>query len=107
MLIGNLTFTAKTTAKSDMPYYIKVNKQQNCVTVYEKDKKGQYTIPVKSMVCSVGGATPLGIFKTPIKYRWKLLMGDVWGQYSTRIVGGILFHSVWYYKMDQLPNIIS
>ncbi len=100
MLIGNLTFTAKTTAKSDMPYYIKVNKQQNCVTVYEKDKKGQYTIPVKSMVCSVGGATPLGIFKTPIKYRWKLLMGDVWGQYSTRIVGGILFHSVWYYKMD-------
>jgi hypothetical protein len=27
-------------------------------------------------------------------------MGDVWGQYSTRIVGGILFHSVYYYSMN-------
>lgn len=100
MVIGNLSFTPKVEAKSDMPYYIKVNKQQNCVTVYKKDKNGQYTEPVKAMVCSVGVATPLGVFKTPVKYRWKLLMGDVWGQYSTRIVGGILFHSVWYYKMD-------
>lgn len=100
MIIGSFSFSSKSIAKSEMPYYIKVNKQQNTVTVYERDKKGEYTIPVKSMVCSVGAATPLGVFKTPIKYRWKLLMGDVWGQYSTRIVGGILFHSVWYYKMD-------
>ncbi len=100
MIIGSISFSSKTFAKSEMPYYIKVNKQQNTVTVYERDKKGEYTIPVKSMVCSVGAATPLGVYKTPIKYRWKLLMGDVWGQYSTRIVGGILFHSVWYYKMD-------
>lgn len=90
----------KTQAETDKPYYIKVNKQQNCVTVYGKDEKGTYTVPVKAMVCSVGADTPLGIFKTPAKYRWKLLMGDVWGQYSTRIVKGILFHSVWYYRMD-------
>lgn len=100
LFIGNFAFITRAVAKADLPYYIKVNKQQNCVTVYEKDKNGKYTVPVKSMVCSVGEATPLGIFKTPIKYRWKLLMGDVWGQYSTRIVGGILFHSVWYYRMD-------
>ncbi len=90
----------KTEANDNKTYYIKVNKQQNCVTIYEKDKKGNYTVPVKAMVCSVGADTPLGVFKTPAKYRWKLLMGDVWGQYSTRIVRGILFHSVWYYKMD-------
>ena len=35
-------------------YLIKVNKQQNCVTVYGKDSKGQYTVPVKAMVCSCG-----------------------------------------------------
>lgn len=90
-----------TSAKSGSPYYIKVNKQQNCVTVYEKDKAGKYTKPVKTMACSTGPDTPLGTYNTPIKYRWKLLMGDVWGQYSTRIVKGILFHSVWYYKMDE------
>lgn len=100
MLIGIFAIPQSATAKSDLPYYIKVNKQQNCVTVYKKDKKGKYTIPVKAMVCSVGNDTPLGVFKTPEKYRWRLLMGDVWGQYSTRIVGGILFHSVWYYEKD-------
>jgi len=90
-----------TSAKTGSPYYIKVNKQQNCVTVYEKDKSGKYTVPVKAMACSTGPDTPLGTYNTLIKYRWKLLMGDVWGQYSTRIVDGILFHSVWYYKMDE------
>lgn len=90
-----------TSAKTGSPYYIKVNKQQNCVTVYEKDKNGKYTKPVKAMTCSTGVDTPLGTYNTQSKYRWKLLMGDVWGQYSTRIVNGILFHSVWYYKMDE------
>jgi hypothetical protein len=98
-----LNFTVN--AKENIPYYIKINKQQNTVTIYEKDKDGNYTVPIKAMTCSVGTATPLGVFKTPIKYRWKLLMGDVWGQYSTRIVNGILFHSVWYYKLD--PSTLS
>ncbi|WOO36278.1 L,D-transpeptidase family protein [Anaerocolumna sp. AGMB13020] len=100
LLIGLFTNGVRAEARVDYPYYIKVNKQQNVVTVYEKDENGKYTVPVRAMVCSVGADTPLGVFKTPIKYRWKLLMGDVWGQYSTRIVRGILFHSVWYYKMD-------
>ena len=30
--------------------------------------------------------TPLGTYQTMAKYRWKALMGNVWGQYSTRIV---------------------
>ncbi len=94
-------FSTKSVSANDkFPYYIKVNKKQNTITIYEKDDKGKYTVPVKAMTCSVGNATPLGVYKTPIKYRWKLLMDDVWGQYSTRIVGGILFHSVWYYEMD-------
>lgn len=32
-------------------------------------------------------------------------MDDVWGQYCTRINGGILFHSVWYYEKD--PSTLS
>lgn len=88
------------------PYLIKVNRQMNTVTIYKQDKNGDYTVPIKAMACSTGGSnTLLGTFKTPAKYRWKLLMGDVWGQYSTRIKGGILFHSVWYYKQD--PSTLS
>ena len=92
-------------AAQNYPYKIKVNKQMCVVTVYEKDAKGAYTVPVKAMLCSPGAETPLGTFRTPVKYRWRLLMGDVWGQYSTRITGGILFHSVWYYKQD--PSTLS
>lgn len=78
------------------PYEIHVNKQMNCITVYAMDNNGAYSIPLKAMVCSTGAATPTGVYKTPAKYIWKLLKGNVWGQYSTRISGSILFHSVPY-----------
>lgn len=84
-----------------LPYLIKVNRVHNTITIYEQDKNGKYSVPIKAMVCSVGAKgtqTRLGTFQTKAKYRWKELMGDVWGQYSTRIVGGILFHSVYYYE---------
>lgn len=80
----------------EFPYLIKVNKQQNCITVYGADENGNYNIPYKAMVCSAGNDTPLGEFNTSARYDWKILKGDVWGQYSTRIVGHILFHSVPY-----------
>ncbi|HEX3076752.1 MAG TPA: L,D-transpeptidase family protein, partial [Lachnospiraceae bacterium] len=99
------THLQSTEAASSSPYLIKVNKQQNCVTIYEKDSEGKYTVPVKAMICSTGTETPLGTFKTPTKYRWKVLLEDVWGQYSTRITRDILFHSVWYYKQD--PSTLS
>jgi len=84
---------------SKQPYLIKVNRACNTVTIYEKDSSGNYTVPVKAMICSVGTGTRTvtGTFNTKQKYRWKLLNGNVWGQYATRIVGGILFHSVYYY----------
>ena len=80
-------------------YQIKVNRQCNTVTVYAKDGNNGYIIPVKSFICSTGanGATPLGTYTTPNKYRWHELMGEVYGQWCTRIVGGVLFHSVYYH----------
>ncbi len=97
----------------EIPYYIKVNRAANCVTIYAKDANGEYTVPYKSMICSVGtyyidkntqeikGNTPLGKFKMPgTKYRWRKLFGpaglNVYGYYTTRIVNHILFHSVPY-----------
>ncbi len=76
------------------PYYIKVNKTQNCVTIYEKDEVGEYTVPIKAMICSTGNATPLGTFDSKGKFVMKGLINGVYGQYSTWITGNILFHSV-------------
>lgn len=87
--------TPKTENKN--PYYIKINYTQNVVTIYGKDDKGNYTKPIKAMVCSTGSATPTsGTYKMSYKYRWLALYGGVYGQYCTRIVGHILFHSVPY-----------
>ncbi|MBP1755598.1 MAG: Choline binding protein [Firmicutes bacterium] len=81
------------------PYLIKVNRYYNTITIYEQEE-GKEPVPVKAMTCSVGAysRTITGAFPLKEKYRWKALMGNVWGQYSTRIVGGILFHSVYYYE---------
>lgn len=82
-------------------YYIKVNNQANVVTIYKKDEDNNYTIPVKAMVCSVGAATPKsGVYTISARYRWLTLIGNVYGQYATRIVGSILFHSVPYLARD-------
>lgn len=96
-------------AQTKSNYLIKVNRVYNTITIYEPDKDGKYTVPIKSMLCSVGrnGLTITGTFQTKAKYRWKLLMGDVWGQFSTRIVGGILFHSVYYYGKENPATLAT
>lgn len=87
----------KVKKESKNPYYIKINYTANVVTIYTKDSNGDYTVPVKALVCSTGSATPKsGVYKTSNKYRWHLLNGGVYGQYCTRITGHILFHSVPY-----------
>ena len=84
---------------SSLPYYIKVNYQAQTVTVYGKDENGEYTKPVIAFVCSTGTDTPTsGVYPLKAKYRWINLKGNVYGQYSSRIVGSILFHSVYYYE---------
>lgn len=79
-------------------YYIKVNRKQNCITIYAPNEEGEYVIPIKAMICSTGGdKTPLGIY--PLhgqRYEFRNLLFDVYGQYATRIIGQILFHSASY-----------
>lgn len=93
---------------SDSKYYIKVNYQENVVTIYTKDSNGEYTKPFKAMVCSCGDYTPPckkypdTIYKLPgRKYQWLNLQGGVCGQYATQVTGNILFHSVPYTKKDK------
>lgn len=78
-------------------YLARVNRTTCTVTMYARDGGNGFIIPVKVFACSVGlpgTETPSGTFYTLQKYRWWELMGPSYGQYCTRIVGGILFHSV-------------
>lgn len=81
------------------PYYIKVNRVMNCVTVYGMDANGQYTIPVRAMVASVGGDdTLLGEdFRTTYYYDWRSSGDTTYGMYVSRINYNNLFSSVLYH----------
>ena len=94
---------AEHTASNGLPYYIMVNRAQCTVTVYTLDANGYYTVPVKAMICSVGrqGAeTPLGTWPLGWKSTWTYMVDGSYGQYTSQIIGGILFHSVCYYWND-------
>lgn len=86
------------TKKQKSSYLIKVNRLASCVTVYVKDGKKGYTIPIVSFICSAGEATPIGSFHIRDKLRWHELVGPSWGQWCEHITSDILFHSVYYNK---------
>lgn len=88
------------------PYHIKVNRSQNCVTIYAEEGGNKYAIPVKAFLCSTGGSkTPLGTFVMSTQYRWHQLYGAA-GQYCSRITGHILFHSVPYSRMYDIYSLM-
>lgn len=91
-----------------LEYAIKINRQENIVTIYSLDDNGYYTVPVRAMCCSVSAddTTPIGLFTTSDRFTWALLEGGVYGQYAYRIDGGIWFHSVPYagYSNDKLET---
>ena len=101
LLLCCCSATAFAGEKEKYPYYVTVNLTDNIVTVYEQDESGAYTEPVKAFLCSGGEDTPEGTFQTIVKYDWRYLFGDVWGQYATRITGHYLFHSVPYFEKDK------
>lgn len=85
---------------SQMLYSIKVNRQENCVTVYTYDQNGEYTIPVRAMICSSGenNGTITGKFSIYFKSDWNPLYGNVYGKYVSGFSGDYLFHSVPYFQ---------
>lgn len=94
------TVINNTKAENGYPYYIKVNRRNNVVMVYGIEN-GEYKNLVKVFTVSASTKTPLGTYRTQNKYVWRQLVGNVWGQYSTRITGQILFHSVPYLKQTK------
>lgn len=86
-----------------LPYEIRVNRRQNVVTVYTYDQNGDYTIPVRAMICSCGvnDRTATGTFFIYFHTEWHPLVNDVFGQYASSFNDDLLFHSVPYYHLSK------
>lgn len=86
-------------------YKVEISISKQKVYVY-KWNFGSYSKLVKTMTCTTGTAetpTPLGSFKMggPCGRWYFFKKFDCWAQYASRIVGGILFHSVIYSERDE------
>ena len=84
-------------------YFIVVYKGSQSVVVYGKDKNDDYTKSVKVFTCSTGkksSPTRTGKYRIRAKYRWRRLVGNVYGQFNSSIGNDYLFHSVPYYERD-------
>lgn len=95
---GHLVKDLEPYLNSPGPFYLRINKQMNCTTVYVQDGENGFIIPYKTFLCSTGDDTPEGDHKTPEKYRWRLMVTGEYCQYCTRLGAGlpILMHSVIY-----------
>ena len=94
-----------TPVPTPVPYAITVDVRNQVTIVYGRDENGEYTIPVKRMICSTGlKATPSDVGEWTLNgktARWCYF--SKWGshaQYWTRINSNIAFHSVIYNKVD-------
>ncbi len=83
-------------------YYIIVDIAFQVVMVYTKDGAGDYTVPVRYMLCSTGtgNRTPIGLFKLDTyKLRFSKFRRDGrYGQYWTQIFRAYYFHTFLYKK---------
>ena len=88
-------------------YRIEVNKTNNVIVIYKKGDDGSLSEAFKSMSCSVGRDVPIGSYHTGERYVWKIVNGNVWAQYATRIDGQIMFQSVPYSEKRKDTLIIK
>lgn len=91
------------------PYMIVVNYEAQLVRIYTLDENGNYTVVVKNMLTSSGEKRicPTGVYKLHDFRRWIVFLDGTFGQYSTRITGHFLFHSIPYEKRNDNSTLIS
>ena len=107
------------TGEGGQPYLVAVNRSHNTVTVYKKDGSGNYTVPLRAMVCSTARAgynTPISInvsgerFHSAWRAEWCYMVDGSYGRYAISIDTslapdpydrwGIMFHSVCYFSQN-------
>ncbi|MGI6315098.1 MAG: L,D-transpeptidase family protein [Christensenellales bacterium] len=102
-----------TPVELEFPYLLEVDKGTQIVTVYTIDANGEYTVPVKYMLCSTGkrdSALKDGTYRLKDKSHWRRMLSasPLYAQYCSRITGSFLFHSLTFTgKSNSLFNVIT
>jgi len=81
-------------------YAIRINKATRTMYVLAQDSSGNFTIPYKTLMVTVGDDTPIGSFSIYEKYRWHFMHTDCYCQFLSRFKGHYLLHSLLYSRPD-------
>ncbi len=85
-------------------YKVIVDVEHQVTMVYTTDENGEYTIPIRYMLCSTGAndCTPKGTFEMgSYKVRFSEFVRDGrYGQYWTQVRNAIYFHTTLYMSKD-------
>ncbi len=85
-------------------YKITVDVSHQVVMIHKQDLNGEYTVPVRYMLCSTGarGHTPTGTFEMKAyRVRFGKFVNDgVYGQYWSQIYKAFYFHTILYSQKD-------
>ena len=96
-----------------VPFHIVVDVANQVTSVYGRDEKGEYTVPVRQMLCSTGmKATPSDVGDWVLNGRhatWCIFpkWGNSYARYWTRINSSIAFHSPIYTAVSNSAMKIS
>ncbi len=90
-------------------YIIKVNKDMKTMTVFTKNPDtGEFNVPYKVFLCTIGSSTPTGTFKTYEPHRWKFMHDDIYVQYLLRYKdSGFCIHSIIYQPAEGSYNLVA
>ncbi|WP_242840048.1 L,D-transpeptidase [Oribacterium sp. FC2011] len=81
-------------------YALRINKATRTMYVLAQDSTGNFTIPYKTLMVTVGDDTPIGSFSIYEKYRWHFMHTDCYCQFLSRFKGHYLLHSLLYSRPD-------
>ncbi len=87
-------------------FCLRVNLVKSTMTVFAKDGKRGYRIPVRIYLCAGNIYDTAGKYKLGPKYRFRGLYYNSHSQWSARIYEDILFHTC-LYKRSQDPNSLK
>ena len=102
-----------TPAPTPVPFHIVVDVANQVTSVYGRDEAGEYTIPVRQMLCATGmKATPSDVGDWVLNGRhatWCIFpkWGNSYARYWTRINSNIAFHSPIYTAVSNQAMKIS
>ena len=88
-------------------YIIKVNKEMKNMVIFTRDGDGDYTVPYKTFLCTIGSDTLLGTFKLYEPHRWKFMHDDIYVQYLLRYKEHFCIHSIIYRPVDNPYNLVA